>query len=143
MNKSDSSKAMRLEMVEIDHNRFAAEILRGNARINMTQMAKPFGESKKPTKWLRTDEAKAYIKAISEVQKCPTADLVEVRQGGQPEMWFSGLVVWLFGGLPLGGLWPPRLPASGFQWCLCLGVGIPRVSTLGLDMSPLQGFGGR
>lgn len=86
MNKNNSDKAMRLEMVEIDHNRFAAEILRGNARINMTQMAKPFGESKKPTKWLRTDEAQAYVKAISVVQKCPTADLVEVRQGGTPEM---------------------------------------------------------
>ena len=84
--KLDSNKGMRLEMVEIDHNRFAAEIFRGNARINMTQMAKPFGESKKPTKWLRTDEAQAYIKAISVVQKCPTADLVEVRQGGHPEM---------------------------------------------------------
>ena len=75
---------MRFEMVEIDHNRFAVEILRGNTRINLTQMAKPFGESKKPSKWLRTDEAKEYLKILSEGLKCPLADLVEVRNGGVP-----------------------------------------------------------
>lgn len=84
MNKNNSEKAMRFEMVEIDHNRFAAEILRGNARINMTQMAKPFG--KRPKDWLKTDEAKAYLKEISVRTKILTADLVEVRQGGTPEM---------------------------------------------------------
>lgn len=84
MNKKNSSKAIRLEMVEIDHNRFAAEILRGNARINMTQMAKPFGKSFRPAFWLRTEEAQRYIKAIAEVQKCNLADLVEVRNGGIP-----------------------------------------------------------
>lgn len=84
-NSKNASKAMRLEMVEVDHNRFAAEILRGNARINMTQMAKPFGESKKPVLWLRTSEVISYINALSVVRKCTTADLVEVRQGGTPE----------------------------------------------------------
>ena len=84
-NSKNASKAMRLEMVEVDHNRFAAEILCGNARINMTQMAKPFGESKKPVFWLKTSEAKDYINALSVVRKITTADLVEVRQGGTPE----------------------------------------------------------
>lgn len=75
---------MRLEMVEIDHNRFAAEILKGNARINMTQMAKPFG--KRPADWLKYEEAKEYISAIAVVRNIVTADLIEVRQGGTPEM---------------------------------------------------------
>ena len=85
MTNNNSSKAMRLEMVKVDQSRFAVEIISGNARINLTQMAKPFGESKKPVKWLRTDEAKEYLRAVAEVQKCPTADLVEVRKGGMPE----------------------------------------------------------
>lgn len=73
-------------MVEIDHNRFAVEILRGNARINLTQMAKPFGNSFKPSFWLRTDEAQRYLSVLSELQKCNTADLLEVRHGGTPEL---------------------------------------------------------
>ena len=84
MNSKNASKAMRLEMVEVDHNRFAAEILRGNARINMTQMAKPF--EKTPKDWLRTSEANDYISVIAVRLKCLTAELVEVRQGGTPEM---------------------------------------------------------
>ena len=85
MNKNQNDKAMRLEMVKVNQSRFAAEILNGNARINLTQMAKPFGKSAKPDNWLRTDEAKRYIKAISVSQKCDTADLIEVRYGGKPE----------------------------------------------------------
>ena len=83
MRKNQENKVLRLEMVEVNQSRFAAEILSGNASINLTQMAKPFG--KIPKDWLRTDEAKRYIKAISVGQKCLTADLVEVRNGGRPE----------------------------------------------------------
>lgn len=86
MNNTRTGKAMRLEMVEIDHNRFAAEIYRSNASINLTQMAKPFGRSFRPSNWLRTDEAKRYLAAVAVAQKCATADLLEVRQGGTPEM---------------------------------------------------------
>ena len=75
---------MRLEMVEVDHNRFAAEILQGNARINLTQMAKPFGKT--PKDWYRTEEAQRYLETIAVVQKCLTADLIEVRKGGLPGM---------------------------------------------------------
>lgn len=75
---------MRVEMVEINHNRFAVEILRGNARINLTQMARPFG--KRTADWLRRDKAKKYIRMLSENLKCSTTDLLEVRRGGIPEM---------------------------------------------------------
>lgn len=85
MQKAEKREAKSLTMVEVDHNRFAAEILNGNARINLTQMAKPFGESKKPSKWLRAEEAKEYLDVLSVGLKCPAADLVEVRQGGTPE----------------------------------------------------------
>lgn len=86
MTTNNQDKAVRLEMVSIDHHRFAVEILHANARINLTQMAKLFGKSYKPANWLRTDEARRYLKAISVSQKCATADLVEVRQGGISEM---------------------------------------------------------
>lgn len=82
MYQNRQDKAVRLEMVEIDHSRFAAEILRGNARVNLTQMAKPFG--KRVADWLRTDESKEYLSMIAKAQKCVLADLVEVRHGGTP-----------------------------------------------------------
>lgn len=82
MDTKNSEKAVRLQMVEIDHKRFAAEILRNNARINLTQMAQAFG--KRVRDWLRTDETKAYLESVARAQKCVLADLLEVRHGGTP-----------------------------------------------------------
>lgn len=73
---------MRLEVVEVDHCSFAAEVLRGNVHVNLTQMAKPFGKT--PKDWLRTVEAQDYLNAVSVRLKCLTADLLDVRQGGSP-----------------------------------------------------------
>ena len=84
MKKNNFDGAGSLELVKVNGSRFAVEITKGNARINLTQMAKPFGESCKPSKWLRTEEAQRYLKAIAVGQKCPTADLLEVKQGGDP-----------------------------------------------------------
>lgn len=69
-------------MVKVNGSRFAAEVVRGNARVNLSQMAKPFG--KRVRDWLRTDEAQEYLYAISDAQKCASADLLEVRKGGDP-----------------------------------------------------------
>lgn len=77
-----SKQAVRLQVIEIDHKRFAAEILKDNARINLTQMAKPFGKLVKD--WLKTDETKAYLEIIAKRRKILLADLVEVRKGGTP-----------------------------------------------------------
>lgn len=85
MNKNQNDKAMRLEMVNVNHIRFAAEILSGNARVNLTQMSQPFGRSFRPGNWLKTEEAQRYIKAISVATNIATTDLVEVRQGGSHE----------------------------------------------------------
>ena len=51
-----------------------------NVMVNATQMAKAFG--KQPIHWLRTEQSKRMIEAIAELQKCSTADLVRVIQGG-------------------------------------------------------------
>ena len=50
--------------------------------VNATEMAKPFGENKKPSKWLRTSSAIEFINEVAVGQKCPTADLQRVSQGG-------------------------------------------------------------
>ena len=84
MKKQNFNEASSLELVKVNGSRFAAEVLNGNARINLTQMSKPFGRSCRPGDWLRTEEAQRYLHAISVAQKCATADLLEVRQGGDP-----------------------------------------------------------
>jgi len=83
MENKMKKKATNLQVVEIDHQKFAVELLNGNMNINLTQMAKPFGSSKKPAHWLRTDESKSYLRLLSVVRKCDTADLLRVKQGGQ------------------------------------------------------------
>jgi KilA-N domain. len=81
MSNKNENKAMRLEMVRIDQSEFAAEILRGNANVNLTQMAKPFGRSKRPANWLKAEETKCYLGVLAVATKRATADLLEVRQG--------------------------------------------------------------
>ena len=51
-----------------------------NVMVNATQMAKAFGT--KPANWLRTEQAQRMIEAIAVSQKCDSADLVVVTQGG-------------------------------------------------------------
>ena len=52
----------------------------GKMMINATQMAKAFG--KKPSDWLRTEQANKIIKAVSASQKYEPSDLVVVVNGG-------------------------------------------------------------
>ncbi|MDY3547339.1 KilA-N domain-containing protein [Riemerella anatipestifer] len=75
-----------VQMVVLNDHRFAVEERNGNISFNLTQMSKPYGKAKRPYNWLRTDESKTYIDTLAVTQKCGTADLVEVRQGGLPEL---------------------------------------------------------
>lgn len=83
MEKNNEKQVTNLQVVEIDHQKFAVELLNGNVNVNLTQMAKPFGSSKKPDNWLRLDESKSYLNVLSVSQKRDTVDLVKVKQGGQ------------------------------------------------------------
>jgi hypothetical protein len=85
MNKEKENQAIILKMVEIDRNSFAVEVKDGNVSVNLTKMAKPFGKAKQPSDWLKTQESKDYLRALSAPVKTGTADLVKVRQGGTPE----------------------------------------------------------
>lgn len=53
--------------------------------VNATQMAKPFGKS--PKDFLKTDQTKTYIEALSEVRKIHSSDLVRVIYGDNGGTW--------------------------------------------------------
>ncbi len=59
-----------------------------NCMVNLTQMAKPFGNSKKPANWLRLDETKKYLEVakrliVNQYSDMRTApDVIIVRNGG-------------------------------------------------------------
>lgn len=83
MEKMNEKKVNNLQLVEVDHQKFAVELLNGNVNVNLTQMAKPFGRSKQPIQWLRSEDSKSYLETLSVLRKCSTADLLNVKQGGQ------------------------------------------------------------
>lgn len=83
MEKMKEKKVNNLQLVEIDHQKFAVEPLNGNVNVNLTQMAKPFGRSKQPVQWLKTDASKNYMEVLSVLKNCSTADLLTVKQGGR------------------------------------------------------------
>lgn len=53
--------------------------------VNATQMAKPFG--KPPKDFLKTEQTKTYIEALSEVRKIHSSDLVRVIYGDNGGTW--------------------------------------------------------
>ena len=69
-----------------------------NVMVNATQMAKAFGT--KPADWLRNEQAQRMINTIAVSQKCDTADLVVVKQGGnnleEQGTWFHEDVALVF-----------------------------------------------
>ena len=86
MNDKKEKQTTSLQMVEVDHNMFAIEIIDGNISANLTQMAKPFGKSKQPSDWLKTSQSKEFIEFLTVPTKIGTADLVKVIQGGKSGM---------------------------------------------------------
>jgi len=83
--KKNESQITDLQLVEIDQNKFAVQITEGNINVNLTKMAKPFGSSKRPESWLKTQSAKDYLAVLSDAKKIATADLVNVAKGGSPD----------------------------------------------------------
>lgn len=79
---TSKKKKQTFKMVEVDHQKFAVELLKDNAKVNLTHLAKKF--NKRPADWLRTEESKSYLKSLSVVRKCVLAELVDVRNGGVP-----------------------------------------------------------
>lgn len=63
----------------------------GTLWVNATEMAKPFGNKKRPGSWLRSSAAEEYIREVADAQKCASADLQRVTKGGNAEQgtWFQ------------------------------------------------------
>lgn len=82
MEKKKKEWATSLQMVEVDHHKFAIELHDGEISVNLTHLAQSF--DKRAADWLRTTETKDYLMCLAEVRKCVLADLVKVRYGGKP-----------------------------------------------------------
>lgn len=101
MNKKESPaqavNEQNAAVLQYSGSQIRFERIGGRLMVNATQMAKPFGLT--PKDWLRTQQAKDLLNAATVRQKCLTADLLEVRQGGTPEKqgtWMHDDIALLF-----------------------------------------------
>lgn len=53
-----------------------------NVKVNATEMAKSFGNCKKPNDWLKTKQSKEYLRTLSATKIINPADLLVVINGG-------------------------------------------------------------
>lgn len=71
---------MNTSIINFDYKGSQISFISGdNVMINATQMAKPFGKSAKD--FLKTEQTKRFINALSEVKKILSSDLVRVVYG--------------------------------------------------------------
>lgn len=78
----NATKTTLVEVMEFHGTKIAFEEINGKMMVNATQMAKPFGKERSPYNWLRTQQAKDLVNAVSVSHICGTDDLQVVRQGG-------------------------------------------------------------
>ena len=72
------------EIININNTNLTVDtrlIKKEQMHFNATQIAKRYNT--KPSAWLKSDRAKEYIDAFSEVDKCRLQDLVKVKHGGK------------------------------------------------------------
>ncbi|MCM1225714.1 MAG: phage antirepressor KilAC domain-containing protein [Lachnospiraceae bacterium] len=55
--------------------------------VNATEMAKPFGESKRAKNWLALQSTREFIAVLSEGRNLPSAELVKVTYGNNGGTW--------------------------------------------------------
>ena len=85
----------QLSVLTFHGSNIAFQEIEGKMMINATQMAKPFG--KQPIEWLRFQQAKDLIKAVSKVRNHSLADLQVIKRGGNnPGTWFQKDVALFF-----------------------------------------------
>lgn len=93
----NAQKNTALSVLSYHGSHIAFEANNGLIMVNATQMAKPFGKSKKPDNWLRTQQTRELLNVVAVSHKCATADLQLVRQGGINQgTWFQEDVALLF-----------------------------------------------
>lgn len=83
--KQNKNEATEIQVIKVGGTTFPVEVRNSRIAVNLTAMGKRYGETKSPGQWLRTDESQRYLHILSKLQKCTSADLLEVRKGGIPE----------------------------------------------------------
>ena len=80
---------MNTSIINFDYKGSQISFNKGeNVMINATQMAKPFGNEKRPQFWLGNQYVKDYIEELSKARNIALADLVIVTKGGNnPGTW--------------------------------------------------------
>jgi len=76
----------QFEMVAVANSKFGIEHTKDNLKVNLTQMAKPFGRTKRPKNWLRTTLAQEYLKIVSVALLRATKDLIQIKQSGNSSL---------------------------------------------------------
>lgn len=82
--KKENETAAELQVITVGKTTFPVEVRNGRLAVNLTAMAKPYGKLSKD--WFSTESTQRYLQVISVRTKILTADLVEVRQGGSPQL---------------------------------------------------------
>lgn len=76
--ENQKTNAMSIQKFNYQDSAISVEV-NGKIMVNATEMAKQFG--KRPAEWLRYQEAKDYITALSEVLNHTSGDLLIVKKG--------------------------------------------------------------
>lgn len=91
----NAQKTSLVSVMEFHGSPIAFQEVGGKMMVNATQMAKPFG--KRTRDWLRLEQAQDLIHTVSEAQMCASADLQQVRRGGNFQgTWFQEDVALFF-----------------------------------------------
>lgn len=59
----------------------------GKVMVNATEMAKPFGDSKRAKNWLCLKSTAEFLAVLSEGRNLPSSDLVKVTYGDNGGTW--------------------------------------------------------
>jgi hypothetical protein len=95
----DEKNSQQLAVIHFDYEGNPVSFMtEGGIMVNATEMAKPFGDSKRPKEWLRLSQSKEFIQALldlknseggippsgggTEVRILTSEELVQVKKGG-------------------------------------------------------------
>ena len=90
MDKNQETNTTSIQMVKYVYQGNPVNFsINGNLTINATEMAKPFGDSKRPQFWLNLQLTQEFLAELSKARILALADLVQVKKGGaNPGTWF-------------------------------------------------------
>lgn len=85
---SRQEKTNALSVFSYQGNKITFQNENGNVMISAYQMAKSFGNAKRPQFWLNSQQANEFINELTKARNLALTDLVQVRRGGSnPGTW--------------------------------------------------------